>query len=280
MEGNKGITIAFMARISDLPATLPTPQEITASKDYLRPPTGQFVVRVGQHYVVKYGPNVNFQEGYSMVFVSQRTAVPVPKLYAMFRDESTRNNFLVMEAIDGNSLGDLWNKFTPHRKTAITSQLHTFMKMLRGIKPPAYLGGVGQKPIKNQILTECINKYDYDSGEPPIYSMTGPWRNEEQLVDAISWKLAMKMSSRQGDFYIRQLPQVLSGHATVFTHGDLNRENIMVKEDGSLVLIDWEYSGFLPSFWEYCMCFFCHDFDDDWHEAVPKFLQEWPAEYA
>ena len=80
MEDSKGITIVFMARMSDLPALLPTPQEITASRDYLRPPTGRFVVRVGQHYVVKYGPNVTFQEGYSMVFVSQRTAVPVPKL--------------------------------------------------------------------------------------------------------------------------------------------------------------------------------------------------------
>ena len=40
-------------------------------------------------------------------------------------------------------------------------------------------------------------------------------------------------------------------HAVVFTHGDLNRHNIMVGPDGHVCgIIDWESAGWLPDYWE------------------------------
>ena len=43
----------------------------------------------------------------------------------------------------------------------------------------------------------------------------------------------------------------LPPHAVVFTHGDLNRHNIMVGPDGHITgTIDWEAAAWLPDYWE------------------------------
>ncbi|PIL33379.1 hypothetical protein GSI_03999 [Ganoderma sinense ZZ0214-1] len=43
----------------------------------------------------------------------------------------------------------------------------------------------------------------------------------------------------------------LPPHAIVFTHGDLNRHNIMVGPDGHITgIIDWEAAAWLPDYWE------------------------------
>ena len=36
----------------------------------------------------------------------------------------------------------------------------------------------------------------------------------------------------------------------VFSHGDLHAGNIMIRYDGTLVIIDWERAGWYPPFWE------------------------------
>lgn len=53
------------------------------------------------------------------------------------------------------------------------------------------------------------------------------------------------------------LPNLPYESPIVFTHGDLNFSNIMITrrsaKDGPhvLAIIDWEQSGWMPSFWEY-----------------------------
>lgn len=60
-----------------------------------------------------------------------------------------------------------------------------------------------------------------------------------------------------------------------FTHGDLNPCNILVtpppsdgqqaKDDVRVVaIIDWEYTGWYPDYWEYCKAMFTVHWEDDW----------------
>lgn len=75
---------------------------------------------------------------------------------------------------------------------------------------------------------------------------------------------------------------------TTFTHGDLQRKNIVVSnvtseaggEDGKVAgdfkvtIIDWEVAGWYPSYWEFSRALFaCGRWDDDWHEWVGKALR-------
>lgn len=41
-------------------------------------------------------------------------------------------------------------------------------------------------------------------------------------------------------------------HQILFSHGDLSFHNIIVKEGHVNGIIDWEYAGWYPEYWDYC----------------------------
>jgi hypothetical protein len=48
-----------------------------------------------------------------------------------------------------------------------------------------------------------------------------------------------------------------------------------------IVLIDWKYAGWYPSYWEYARAIFaCGRWDDGWSEWVERFLEPWRNAYA
>lgn len=69
------------------------------------------------------------------------------------------------------------------------------------------------------------------------------------------------MHSYKADFYERSLSRALSDHPPTFSHSDVQRKNILVREipakfpsqekDYELSIIDWEEAGRYPSYWEY-----------------------------
>lgn len=57
----------------------------------------------------------------------------------------------------------------------------------------------------------------------------------------------------------------------VFTHGDLNRGNIMISPKGNqpariVAIIDWHQSGWMPVYWEYCKASWCTRAGDEWRD--------------
>lgn len=84
---------------------------------------------------------------------------------------------------------------------------------------------------------------------------------------------------QKGKYLQRVLPRVLSSHSSVFTHNDLQRKNIMIRNDGTPFVIDWESSAFYPRYYEYysAMIVFGYD-EDDWHVWVGKMLHEYVVE--
>ena len=82
------VTLPFVA--ADIPCTLPNNVDIEVSKDGFADYSGQKVVRLGKHFVVIYGININIIEAENMLFVRKATTIPVPKVYALYTDSDTR----------------------------------------------------------------------------------------------------------------------------------------------------------------------------------------------
>lgn len=99
--------IKYEAPEETLPVPLPTTSEIlTSDVFYTKKNSGNFTVRVGIHYVVKYGPSpVHVQEGENMLFVKQATTIPVPAVYKIYKEGG--NNFLIIEYVQGKTLKEL-----------------------------------------------------------------------------------------------------------------------------------------------------------------------------
>ena len=64
---------------------------------------------------------------------------------------------------------------------------------------------------------------------------------------------------------------------TVFTHGDANPTNILVKGDKVVGLIDFEMSGFYPEYWEWTTAMNFH-YLEGWREEIHNLLTSWPQE--
>ena len=92
--------------------------------------------------------------------------------------------------------------------------------------------------------------------------------------------------SYRADFYSRNLDKVLQGHKPIFTHADLQRKNIVVKksDDGTnhfeVGVVDWEFAGWYPNYWEYFTTSQAYFWDDDWLYHVENVFSAWPRELA
>lgn len=64
----------------------------------------------------------------------------------------------------------------------------------------------------------------------------------------------------------------------MFTHGDLQLQNIVLRDDGRVSIIDWGLCGWFPACWEYCYAMYASQLDPDFARYIPKFLDEYAPE--
>ncbi|TVY50551.1 hypothetical protein LCER1_G008409 [Lachnellula cervina] len=296
------IKVPYFAPASELPQPLPTNQEIHDSTAQYVDSGGRRVVRIGS-YVIKYGPHVSVIEGENMIFVSRETTIPVPRVYAIytateiFCDTNTREecNYIVMEHLEGHTLDFEWGLLSAQQKDHILAQLRGYMNQLRSIPSPGYYGSLGRRG-----LLDCIFWTGHDACAP----LDGPFDTEHALNDAMLSKFVYNnISAQKAEFYRRAFPVILQGHAPVFTHGDIQRKNIIIKrlspkvssidtstgvkhlnlEDDTfdIAIIDWENAGWYPDYWESALALFaCGAWRDDWHSWIGKGLELFLNEYA
>ncbi|KAL4920848.1 kinase-like protein [Aspergillus aurantiobrunneus] len=201
------------------PATgLPTIAEIEAATDVLSMlDNSAKVVRVKEHFAVKFGNGIPLSEAENIKFLAANSRDPVPKVYAAFK---------------------LLPSLTVAQKSTICKLVRDEFTDLRNIPPQDYLGTLNRQPY-----------------------LDGYARFLQKMIDS-----------------------TLHGHRTVFTHGDLQPKNIIVKEvDQSphfkITLIGWAIAGWYPEYWDFCNATIACRFKPDWLELASKILDEYPVEY-
>ncbi|EXJ85221.1 hypothetical protein A1O3_05896 [Capronia epimyces CBS 606.96] len=252
----------------DLPGPLPTQEQIDSAEQILVEVGGRKVARVGEHYVVKCGEAVEELE---------------------------------VEAATMSSYGTRHVSTYPRsaHKQQVCLDLRQQIDQLRTLPSLGYFGGVGKQPMPDGIFWT-------GEGDEQSPGVNGPFYSENELNNALVGKtlLVDKIWNGRGpqrsQFYQRMLPVVLRNHASVFTHADLQRKNIIIQSssgskvsltsngdfdhlqtaDLRVVLVGWEKAGWYPSYWEYCAASWTFRFNDDWPEYLETVLDPWPAENA
>lgn len=270
--------LPYFAPRHRLPAPLPTQAAIEASGQVLQECTGRRVVLYDDCYIVKYGANVSLTEGENLLFVRETQAVPVPEVFALYSTTDERGHsikFIVMEYIPGQGLNTLWTRLDPPQKAKLSSALRLHFDALRNIPAPGYFGCISKRPFEESMLWTAPED---DIGQV----ISGPFDSEPELNNALVEKYLYNSGLKhKASYYRRMLQLVLRDHGSVFTHGDFQRKNIIVKDDGAVVLIDGETVGWYPEYWEYALAMLaCGAWEDDWHESVRHILAEYPNEYA
>jgi hypothetical protein len=164
------------------------------------------------------------------------------------------------------TLGQIWRGLDLDQKASVGEQLNAILTDLRSLQftegsPLGGVAGEGCKDVRRHLR-----------------------RSENPIKTPSDFEDFLFSSPRPGghvfvEFLHRLAPslQAPSTPKIVFTHGDLRKENITVQMiDGNRCivtgLLDWEYSGFYPDYYEAVRCTNClapYE-DDDWYLFLPE----------
>ncbi|KAJ8123455.1 hypothetical protein ONZ43_g602 [Nemania bipapillata] len=107
---------------------------------------GRHIIKIGEHFLVKYGKNVDFTEGENMLIVHQHTTLPIPALYAMYHHKPSGHNVIIMEFIEGEVLSGRYDNLDVKQKASIGAQLRRHLSELRKIPSAGLYGLLGGRP--------------------------------------------------------------------------------------------------------------------------------------
>ncbi|OJJ48031.1 hypothetical protein ASPZODRAFT_115452 [Penicilliopsis zonata CBS 506.65] len=204
---------------------------------------------------------------------NHRPSIPAPRPLGLVRMSGITLIFITYTA--SKTLDDVWKGLDHAQKSSISNQLDMILKDLRSIPydPELPLGGVageGCKDIRRHLRTSdkpiktIIEFEDFLSSSPQAHS---------SIFVELLRQLSLLSQSQTSLLKV------------VFTHGDLRPDNIMIEmgEDNQLTvsgLLDWEYSGFYPEYYEAVRCTNCLAPCDrnDWYLFLPKCVS--PKRYA
>lgn len=113
-------------------------------------------------------------EGQSMLFVSEKTTIPVPTVFAVLSDGSPiikRKNHgpyrihILMEHLPGETLDDLWSQCSSDKEAKrtlsdrISKELKLYVEQLRAIEhPEGFIGTIDGGPILDTKFAEVPNR--------------------------------------------------------------------------------------------------------------------------
>ena len=270
--------------------SLPTIAEIKSSSTVLTKKDSwrqHIVVRVRDKFAVKSGWDESLLiEAETMQFILAHTNVPIPRVFGILVEDNTWNNgtvakryHIVMEYIAGGSYLEELPSLTPTEKADIWRQLRQAMDELRALPSPGYYGQVGCRQLYDTIFA-----HPESQGE----AMCGPFATEEKLNHGIGLLMDRLLNRYHAALFRQSIDAAYQGHRPTFTHGDLQDRNLLIRPVGfqengdrcfKVILIDWEYAGWYPDYWEFCVISCYNNGKSEWMELIHAVLDMYAKEY-
>ena len=192
------------------------------------------VLRIGFGQIIKL--ECDPAEVEAMEYVRQHTSIPIPKIIKTYKHEGDGCQVIIMQYVDGVTLGEAWFKMTGATRQVIAKELAGYVAQLRQLAPPkaGFVGSLSLGP-----------GFDHRFGDDRF----GPFNNMEDFHTYILRGDSLDMWKGEKD--VLQVHSKPNYYVTKFTHGDLNPSNIIVKNGHIVVIIDWQTAGWFPEYWEY-----------------------------
>ncbi|KAF8554438.1 hypothetical protein OG21DRAFT_1484641 [Imleria badia] len=169
-----------------------------------------------QRCFIKYGPRVRLTEAATNEFIAKHTSIPVPRILDVFKYDGTVH--IVQEFIDAPLLLKVWRKLELDDRKRCMIQLKGYIEQLRSLVPP--------KPGKVQ----SIDGEGFTDGRLG-YDEWGPFESHDAFNNFFHHEKVRKLPGR----YPRAQAPLAAEIAAI---------------------IDWEFSGWFPEYWEYTRVYF------------------------
>ena len=225
------------------------------------------VLDLGDGTIVKYGPRVHKYEGQVLRMVQDHTTtVPLPKLVDIVTDPTTGVTYIVQQKLPGTLLSTIISTTDESTLENIGSELRTFLNELSKLDGDGkHLGLLGRPGCFDHGVFARYDRRNWNGG-----CMEGI-NTAEDFVRWIGDYTSFGLSREERDNYINEFQ---FHHPTIFSHGDLQPENILVNEGRVSGIIDWECAGWYPYFWNDYIATLKSDNTKRWEELVVTAMLE------
>lgn len=205
----------------------------------------------------------------AMEFVRENTTVPVPRVFEVYEFDGQQH--LVMEKARGISGSHACGQWTPEQVRTFGRDLGDCIRQLRGLEPPSE-GFVGSVSLGSSLDHRL-------SG-----TRFGPFRSVADFHTYLRFGRPLEQWANKPDVHlVHSRP---GAYAVKFTHADLHPNNIMVQDGRITGVVDWEFAGWYPEYWEYTKMYFSelrprwdHFYDAiEGEPAIVKYPDEFESE--
>jgi hypothetical protein len=199
-------------------------------------------------------------------FVRENTAIPVPRIVKLYRNGDGID--MALEVAKGRTLDVYWQKLTPTQKEDIVKEICGYIEQLRNLVPPKE-GEIGSLNMTSGL--------DHRLGG----RRWGPFNNTTEFHTFLRRGLPLDgvWSSVPEVVKVHERPE--SYYATKFSHADLSPENIMVENGKVTGIIDWEFGGWYPEYWEYTKTYYgWRPYREDFYHILDRYTKTYPEELA
>lgn len=198
-------------------------------------------------------------------YVAEHTSIPVPKVFKThYHDDRL---YIEMEYVRGINLQAAWRPgcLSQDQKVHIITEVTGYINQLRKLEPP-----------REGIVASanCDKVLDHRVGSHPF----GPFSSHEGFHSYLRVNMPIEGCSEVIG------PEVTECHSrryrSCFTHADLAPRNIIVDMDNRKVsaIVDWEFSGWYPEYWEYTKAHYCQIYWPEWFDRLENSMDRYDDE--
>ncbi|THW98763.1 kinase subdomain-containing protein [Aureobasidium pullulans] len=233
-----------------------------------------FCSPISRKKIVKTGPYVHLTEAATMRYIAENTSIPVPKVHCAFTHKD--RSIVVMERIHGEVIPAAWNRLGEEGRAKIFAQLKGMIEEMRCLKPPPGTG-----------VQSCVGGSLYDSRMNRNETRFGPFATIQEFhiwlrkgFRSTDHTQSSNLESSE-EKQLEEMEAMQDGRRPhpVFTHADLNPFNILVRGEQVVGIIDCEFAGWYPHYWEYTSAWFGNLVRTGWQDRLSRFLETFPAEF-
>lgn len=200
-----------------------------------------------------------------MKYLAENTTLPIPKVYCSFVHK--KRAYIVMERIQGEELPKVLRSMSEESIKAVLSQLRKFFQELRALEPSPGTG-----------VESCVGGSLYDSRIRHKQLRFGPFKTIQEFHFWLRRGLKPEdLKDREKDQDWHDLQDMMNKQdgpwpPPRFTHGDINPFNVLVRDGNVVGIIDWEFSGWYPHYWEYTSAWFGNVTRTEWQSRLDRIL--------
>ncbi|KAI2678101.1 hypothetical protein CBS147355_5102 [Penicillium roqueforti] len=268
--------------IIEPPSIILDPEDLPKATNLCPDKMGARVLFADSDTVAKFSHGVRLAEAEALHLASTRTTIATPKLLSAYILDGV--GYIIMSYEVGEPLNKYWDRVPKTEQDRVLEQLRDCVNQMREI-PGDFIGGVDGSPCRDGV-------FEAGYGDYTSYSH-GPYPSEESfdegMIQALRDRMPFKVLQGEHDvessffnseYMLYQTVRGIKNHKIVFTHGDLHAGNILVRADGTVVLLDWGLAGFWPEYWEFYRVIHHSPWRPSWDRMVEIFIPPFYVEYS